>query len=120
MEALTFLIMGMPCIPPRLFEVIQPVRKPILAYSDASWLDPAEAGTNPPRLGWLFLEPDSAKAFIAKPTNQVVSRWLPRKQQIMCAEALAPLIALHHSATRLANQQTLWFVDTLGAMSSLI
>ena len=117
-EALTFLITGMPCIPPRLFEVIQPVRKPFLAYSDASWPDPAEAETNSPC--WLFLEPGGAKAFTTKLTNQVVCRWLPRKQQIMCAEALAPRIALHPSAARLANQQVLWFVDNLGAMSSLI
>ena len=34
----------------------------------------------------------------------------------MCAEALAPLIALHHNATRLANQQVLWFVDNVGAV----
>ena len=117
---LTFLVTGMSYIPPRLFEVVQPVRKPTLAYSDASWRDPAEAETNPPRLGWLFLEPGGAKAFTAKLTNQMVSRRRPRKQQIMCAEALAPLIALHHSAARLANQQILWFVDNLGAMGSLI
>ena len=86
-EALTFLVTGIPCVRPRLFAVIQPVRKPIL------------------RLRCLCLEPDGAEAFTAKLTNQVVGRWLPRKQQIMCAEALAPLIALHHSATRLANQQ---------------
>ena len=100
-ETFTFLITVMPCIPPRLFEATQPVRKPILAYNDASWPDPAEEETNPPRLGWLFLEPGDAKAFTAKLTNQVVSRWLPRKQQIMCAEALAPRTALHHSAARL-------------------
>ena len=71
-------------------------------------------------VGCSFLEPGGAKAFTAKLMNQVVTRWLRRKQQIMCADALAPLIALHHSATRLANQQILWFVDSLGAMSSLI
>ena len=42
------------------------------------------------------------------------------KQQVMFAEALAPLIALHHSAAGLANQQIVWFVDNLGAMSSLV
>ena len=110
-EALTFLVTGMLCITPRLFEVFQPVQMPTLALSDASWPDPAESKTTPPRFGWLFLEPDGAK---------VVSRWLPREQQVTCAEALAPLIALHHSATRLANRQVLWFVDDLGAMSSLV
>ena len=70
MEALTFLVTGMLCIPPRLCEVIQPVQMPTLAYSDASWPDSAGAETNPPRFGWLSLEPDVAKAFTAKLTNQ--------------------------------------------------
>ena len=90
----------MPCIP--------------TPYSDASRPDPAEAGTNPQLLGLLFLEPGGAQAFSVKLTNEVVSRCLPRKHQIMCASAL------HHTAARLANHQMLWFVDNLGAMSSLI
>ena len=113
-EAITFLITGIPCIPPRVFEVIQPVRKPMLAYSDASWPDPVEAETNPPRLGCLFLELDGATAFTAKLTNQ-------RESNISCAQKRWRLLSrCTPSATRLANQQILWFVDSLGAMSSLI
>ena len=37
----------------------------------------------------------------------------------MCAEALAPLIALHHSATRLANQQTVCGQSGSGGSSSV-
>ena len=103
------------------FLEVHPVRVHVLAYSDASWWDfGLEDETKPPRLGWLYLWPDGGQAFTAKLTRQVVRKWLPRKQQIMCAEPLAPLIALHHSAERLANQEVLCFVDNLGAVSRLI
>ena len=87
---------------------------PVLAYSDASWWSLGR-----PRLGWLFLWPDGVQAVTAKLTRQVVRKWLPL-QQIMCEEAPAPLIALHHSAEQPANQEVLWFVDNLSAVSSLI
>ena len=66
LEALTFLVTGMLCIPPRLFEVFQPAQVPTLAYRDASWPDPAEAETNPPRFGWLFLEPGTWNLMVPK------------------------------------------------------
>ena len=96
-EALIFLVAGLRCMHPSCLRFVQPVRR----FGCSCGLMECRPPPGNSRGKWL-------------------REWLPRRQQIMCAEAPAPLIALHHSTERLANQQVLWFVDNLGAMSSLV
>ena len=53
-------------------------------------------------------------------TEEVLDQFLPRDQQIFCAEAFAAVAATYHVGERFRDRDVLWWVGNAGALSTLV
>ena len=101
--------------PSRVLPVLQPAKRPVVIYSDASF----EQGQA--RCGWVIFRPG------CRPVGQTVrvtpdwlAVWKPRETQIFAAEAFCSLLVPFNLPSLLADQDLLWFVDNEAAASAMI
>ena len=109
--------------PPRSISVWRRPKKPIIAYSDASWPDDndGDKAVKEARIGWVLFVPDrKPMGFSLKVNESITANLAPRKQQILAVESFAALAAFHTSPDVFEGEDVVWFVDNEAAVSSLI
>ena len=117
--ALDFVLKMLDVIEPRSVQIVGCALPPVVVYSDASY---EEESSKPPRLGWVIFDSFQQRplAWTLDLDPAIVGTWLPRRQQIFAAEAMAAPAATSNIPASFRGRDVLWFVDNESACSTLI
>jgi hypothetical protein len=101
---------------PRQVQVCGPCLLPVVIYTDASF------EFSHLRLGWVIFFADGRRPVggCCDVPPEVVSSWIPRRQQIFAGETLAALVVPLLDGHHFAGADILWFVDNESATSALV
>ena len=101
--------------PIRHLNILQPPRRPVVIYSDASF----ENGVA--KCGWVVFPPEGPAVgqAVTVPPEWIAS-WEPRETQIFAAEAFCALLVPFNLPHLFQGQDLIWFVDNEAAAAAII
>ena len=116
---LTFLKAVASTWPAKILQIWGRMKEPVLVYSDASYEPDID---KVPRLGWVVF-PGRDRTPLGRSCDvplKTFDSWIPRRQQIFPAEALAPLAVLLNHADEVKGRDIVFFIDNEAAVAACI
>jgi hypothetical protein len=107
---------------PRPIRDLRPGPADAVVFTDGSGPEQGETGAVPYKIGAVLFAPwrESPVAFSLIVPEDLIKRWLPRKNQIALVEAFAVVMAISHFGAELTGKRLIALVDSECALDALI